>query len=371
MKLKRKFKILFFLVLPVVLVLTIFLLLYLLNPDPPMKVIVTSRKTISVAVNEGARYFAPAELKKAENAREKLMTEWKKQNKTPVYKRDFTKLTELAELSISEAKKAAALSTKRKKQLDKDLQQQMDHANTSIKSFEKKYYHLPIPQSIKNRFIHAKLFYNEAVSAGKREDKIAAFKKVNESGKLLKEVQHDAGKFMEDYFKGFSQWKKWKNETINWSKQNNNYAIIVDKLSHTCTLYKGGIINKVFTIEMGPNWIGSKMQKGDKATPEGKYYITKKLEKKQTIYYKALLINYPNNEDKERFALNKKNGALSQNSHIGNLIEIHGEGGKGIHWTDGCVALLNKEMDILYSFTNVGTPVTIIGSTKSFSELFE
>jgi len=44
------------------------------------------------------------------------------------------------------------------------------------------------------------------------------------------------------------------------------------------------------------------------------------------------------------------------------LIEIHGNGGKGIDWTEGCVALTDKEMDVVFKIAKVGTPVTIIGS---------
>jgi hypothetical protein len=47
-----------------------------------------------------------------------------------------------------------------------------------------------------------------------------------------------------------------------------------------------------------------------------------------------------------------KSGEISKKTGIGNLIEIHGDGGKGVHWTDGCVALENKEMDLVYSLSD-------------------
>jgi lipoprotein-anchoring transpeptidase ErfK/SrfK len=46
---------------------------------------------------------------------------------------------------------------------------------------------------------------------------------------------------------------------------------------------------------------------------------------------------------------------------IGGLIEIHGAGGQGRNWTDGCVALVNPDMDRLFAAVGVGTPVTIVG----------
>ncbi len=59
------------------------------------------------------------------------------------------------------------------------------------------------------------------------------------------------------------------------------------------------------------------------------YKIIEKKQNGQTKYYKALLLNYPNEDDKKRFLANKKNGIISKDAKIGNLIEIHGNGGKG------------------------------------------
>ncbi len=101
---------------------------------------------------------------------------------------------------------------------------------------------------------------------------------------------------------------------------------------------------------------------GNKATPEGLYRITKKFEGSKTKYYKALLLNYPNDEDKARFKDEIARGSLPLDATIGGLIEIHGSGGKGIDWTEGCVALTDKEMDLIFKITKVGTPVTIVGS---------
>jgi len=47
------------------------------------------------------------------------------------------------------------------------------------------------------------------------------------------------------------------------------------------------------------------------------------------------------------------------------LIEIHGEGGKGANWTQGCIALKNEDMDELFDLAQIGTPVTIVGIMHS------
>ena len=37
-------------------------------------------------------------------------------------------------------------------------------------------------------------------------------------------------------------------------------------------------------------------------------------------------------------------------------------GGKGIDWTEGCIALTDSEIDVIFNLVKVGTPVTIVGS---------
>ena len=44
------------------------------------------------------------------------------------------------------------------------------------------------------------------------------------------------------------------------------------------------------------------------------------------------------------------------------LFRSHGMGGRGVDWTEGCVALENRDMDKLFNMAKVGTRVTIVGS---------
>ena len=98
--------------------------------------------------------------------------------------------------------------------------------------------------------------------------------------------------------------------------------------------------------------------------------MTKKISPGKTKYYKALLISYPNEEDKKRYDLSIRNGIVPKDKGIGGLIEIHGGGGKGQNWTDGCIALKNEDMDRIYHIASPGTPVTIVGSLKPIKEIF-
>ncbi len=158
------------------------------------------------------------------------------------------------------------------------------------------------------------------------------------------------------------QWRRWADMTIEESLRTNDTAILVEKLRRRVTLYNGGKAVAHFPAELGANGLRRKEHAGDRATPEGMYRVVQVKEAPQTRYYKALLINYPNDEDRMRFALGQRRGEISARAGIGSLIEIHGDGGEGRDWTNGCVALTNEDMDRLFRHVRVGMPVTIVGT---------
>jgi len=158
-----------------------------------------------------------------------------------------------------------------------------------------------------------------------------------------------------------SQYERWVRQTIKESGRNDAEAIIVDKMRRTLTLVSNGRRIKTYRVEIGINGTLNKMAAGDRATPEGLYKITQKRGARQTRWYKALLLNYPNEDDLKRFEAARRRGQISRHARPGSLIEIHGEGGRGGDWTDGCVALTNRDIDDLFDRVSVGTPVTIVG----------
>jgi murein L,D-transpeptidase YafK len=133
-------------------------------------------------------------------------------------------------------------------------------------------------------------------------------------------------------------------------------------LGRACRVYKGGRLAASYPVELSTNWVGDKRHRGDKATPEGRYKVTRKRGPGSTKYYKALEIDYPNAEDSARFRAAKRRGELPPGTAIGGLIEIHGTGGRGGDWTEGCVALRNEHMDKVFAIAQVGTPVLIVGA---------
>ncbi len=158
------------------------------------------------------------------------------------------------------------------------------------------------------------------------------------------------------------QWQVWANETIAHSRRDGSTVILVDKLNRRLDLYRGGVRVRSFPAELGANGLRRKQHSGDRATPEGIYRVIDRKEGHRTKYYKALLIDYPNEEDRARFEAARRRGTIPWRVGIGSLIEIHGAGGEGTDWTDGCVALTNHDMDEVFGEARIGTLVTIVGT---------
>ncbi|NPD15406.1 L,D-transpeptidase family protein [Xinfangfangia sp. D13-10-4-6] len=110
---------------------------------------------------------------------------------------------------------------------------------------------------------------------------------------------------------------------------------------------------KSYDIGLGFTPEGHKQFEGDGKTPEGTYYMTYKNPK--SSYHLSLYINYPNVVDREY--------ASSQNRKPGGEIFIHGGPKRPVQvrdWTEGCIAVTDREIEEVYSMVNLGTPVHIL-----------
>ncbi|GIC76971.1 murein L,D-transpeptidase family protein [Moritella sp. F3] len=133
--------------------------------------------------------------------------------------------------------------------------------------------------------------------------------------------------------------------------------ILVNKSARTLLLLKDNQIIKSYPISLGKNPIGAKTQRGDKKTPEGIYNIDFK--NRQSKFHLSLHINYPNQFDKQRSG--------KDNLDPGGSIYIHGLPNKnrnaglliGSDWTNGCIAVSNKEIRDIAKYVPNGTPIEI------------
>ena len=147
--------------------------------------------------------------------------------------------------------------------------------------------------------------------------------------------------------------------------------IVVLKSQRKLELYSAAKLVRTYKIGLGLNPVLDKQREGDRATPEGEFYIFTK--NPRSAFHLSLGISYPNIEDAERGlksglitraqrdnivrAIKRKQGP-PQYTALGGLIYIHGNGASS-DWTWGCVALENEDIEELYQAIPVGTPVTI------------
>lgn len=132
-------------------------------------------------------------------------------------------------------------------------------------------------------------------------------------------------------------------------------SIEVHKSARSMYLLHHGRVLKSYKIALGGSPIGHKQFEGDRKTPEGTYYIDR--HNPNSRFHLSVGISYPNPTDRAF--------ARSQGKSPGGDIFIHGLPNHGkdrprpADWTDGCIAVSDKEIEEIYSMLRVGTPITI------------
>ncbi|MDO8722435.1 MAG: L,D-transpeptidase [Syntrophales bacterium] len=208
--------------------------------------------------------------------------------------------------------------------------------------------------------IKAELLLSEAISRYDNNDYVAAEDKIKNLSGFIKAAEDAILPIFNRYEdrSHINKWQQMADETIAESKNRGIPVIIVNKSKRILVLYKHGVPFKTYNVGLGRNGSLDKLRAGDNSTPEGRYRIIKKISKSR--YRKALLINYPDEEDRRNFIRAKKKGLIPARARIGGLIEIHG-GGKD-SMTYGCIAMDNNAIDYIFSLVPVGTKVTIVGA---------
>ena len=341
-----------------------------LVPDPPQGEVERARSAIARARDHHSEVYSPLLFREAQNNYDSAMAVWRSENDRFILLRDYERVLSFATIAEKKANEASINTISRSSSLKSSLTSEMSRLRMEMISFEKIFLAMPLPQDLKKKHARGKLLLREAEIDLRKENFVNGNVKIAEANEYISGSYNLAKKTLRDYFKSYPDWDEWATETISVSRKTGSYAILIEKIPALCHLYQGGKKKYTFEVEFGSNWLGDKKSRGDNATPEGKYIVTKKLSGGSTKYHKALMINYPNKIDIHEFNERIRNGQLPVDARIGDMIEIHGDGGKGANWTQGCVALRNDDMDILYKYADKGTPVTIIGSTLTIEEFF-
>ena len=135
--------------------------------------------------------------------------------------------------------------------------------------------------------------------------------------------------------------------------------VVVYKMRHQMLLLKNDRIVRSYWIALSDRPEGDKVREGDRRTPEGVYTLD--YVKENSYYYRAFHISYPNLKDIEE--------ARRLGVRPGGMIMVHGQppSNSEYHetvqrsdWTNGCIAILNPEIDEFISLVDPGTPIEIL-----------
>lgn len=322
-----------------------------------------AREALSEAKEAEADVYSDIKYKESVRTYDMAMVNWSRENERFILFRDYTRVITLAQKAKKVADEAKEESIQKADNLSKNVEAAFVSLGKKIELYNKLFKNLPIPKSVFDAFNKSKMFFSESKIAqanGKLKEAEVLFKKAEI---YINHANTAAAKMLRSYFVDYPRWKSLANDAIAASRGGNK-VILVDKMAHVLYVYQSGKVLRSYDVEFGPNWMAHKERAGDKATPEGNYRITSKKAGGSTTYYKAMLLDYPNAEDRARFAQKKKQGLISRRTGIGNLIEIHGNGGRGFDWTSGCVGMRDRDVDDLYRLVGPGTRVTIVGSIE-------
>ena len=135
--------------------------------------------------------------------------------------------------------------------------------------------------------------------------------------------------------------------------------IVVRKSEHRLEAYSGGKLIVVYTVAIGKNPVGAKAYEGDQRTPEGTYTINDR--NPNSGYHRNLGISYPNADDRARAKeLGKPTGGDVKIHSLKNGQGYIGKFHRWKDWTNGCIAVTDKEMDQLYDHTALGATIEIL-----------
>ena len=130
--------------------------------------------------------------------------------------------------------------------------------------------------------------------------------------------------------------------------------VLVMKNERRMHLLHGAEVLKSVDIGLGFAPRGHKSFEGDGKTPEGVYVITHR--NPDSRFHLSLGISYPNAADIEF--------ARAANMRPGGDIFIHGAPRNPAlrsraDWTEGCIAVTDREMERIYAMVRPGTPILI------------
>jgi lipoprotein-anchoring transpeptidase ErfK/SrfK len=329
--------------------------------DPPQFTRAATQSLLERVRKSGAPRWAPTAMREAESAVKAAFAAYRFEEVKLLPFRDFRGVVGALEIATIKCQTALGEGNRRRIEARTNAEEVLSAAGRDearsievARAMHLGPYNRTLLQKSHIALAEARIMY-------KRGDYVEAAARADQARAQSRSVSQNAVKAAARYTDKslVARWRRMIDETVGWSRASGGTAIVVLKENHRVDVYDNGRVVKSYKADMGYRSVNDKMRSGDAATPEGRYKVTQK--KTRSHYYRALALNYPNEEDRAEFARLRRAGLVPRGASPGNLIEIHGDGGRGKDWTRGCVALSNKDIDDLFPRVSVGTPVTIVG----------
>lgn len=134
--------------------------------------------------------------------------------------------------------------------------------------------------------------------------------------------------------------------------------VVVLKRERWLYLLKDGDIKRAYRVALGRQASGAKTRQGDGRTPEGSYTLDYR--NPRSKFHKAIHVSYPDARDRAQ--------AKADGVSPGGNIMIHGLPNRRtadevnhpvLDWTEGSIAVNNREINEIWAAVPNGTPIVI------------
>lgn len=135
-------------------------------------------------------------------------------------------------------------------------------------------------------------------------------------------------------------------------------SLVVEKGKRQLVVFYRGKAVRTYYVALGRNPVGDKLRIGDNRTPEGLFYIEGRNPNSQ--YHLSLRISYPDSAHRVRSAkLGAQPGGDIMIHGLPASQEPFGAAHRDFDWTNGCIAVTNREIEELWRVIRDGTPIQI------------
>ncbi|MGS2743771.1 L,D-transpeptidase family protein [Halomonas sp. LS-001] len=159
----------------------------------------------------------------------------------------------------------------------------------------------------------------------------------------------------------------------------NEVWVLVDDQEATLSVYRGDVLLEHYTpISLGRSGAKTQRLRGSNVTPKGEFRINRfNYESKWNIFvgldyptpsHAKMALDtgvYTQQDYNDYFDYYRRHGEPPQNTVLGGAIGVHGLGSadpdihQQFHWTQGCVALTNSQIERFSQLIGIGTRVVI------------